>query len=346
MDLFDDNEVDCTFISASLQIASAVVIQTLKLKSLFKTLANSVLNLRVLIVSGKSSELSIQINEKLRAAHFDTLLFSDIEEVNTICDICIVDVDEVDNPTNTTSLFNNLKCTIESKNIRLLSDGYVYCVVNCMMPTIDHSNDLRIQCGYEFVDVICIDNDNSHYVVIYRKCRVFINNYIPTPSDYGVHQYKARQEALDREWSNINDITISCSYYERITGILSKIHHQQAVRAMNDYGVCIIKDVFDPDFVRKYGDDACADFSETIERIKAQAGVDITALLNGRQEVQQDACTSPVLVNNFYELSMRERGRCDMRLTPRLKALYSAYGHKDIPDVLPFHNIYYHPGIY
>lgn len=185
-----------------------------------------------------------------------------------------------------------------------------------------------------------------YYQLVFRRtcASIDINTYAP-PAGYGVggvagvSQWKVRPEALARERENINQISVFLSTAEKQTGVLTLANHAQAVRAMNDYGLCIIKNIFDPDTLVRYGDDAVLDFQDAITVLQKKKGIDLTANKPSTHVVTTAVSTSDqekpkpkpkpkvknALINNFYELSMREQHRCDLRYGPRMKALSAAF---------------------
>lgn len=100
-------------------------------------------------------------------------------------------------------------------------------------------------------------------------------------------------------------VTVHCFAEEHLRGDLCKVHHTQAVNALNTYGVVIFRGLFDAHAVMMGGTAATQDFRTSMEALKRR-GIDLERPGEGPA------------IENFHELSMREARRCDVRNGKRL----------------------------
>ncbi|ETV97962.1 hypothetical protein H310_09271 [Aphanomyces invadans] len=124
--------------------------------------------------------------------------------------------------------------------------------------------------------------------------------------------------ALDVERQWIDTVTIGRTYNERQHGVLSVESHERAVRVLRDYGVVILRGLFDPDTVRKWSAAALEDFADVARILKERHDMDV--FKPGEKPPR----------HNFVEFATREAFRCDLRHTPRLTKLRET--HPDPSD--------------
>jgi len=75
----------------------------------------------------------------------------------------------------------------------------------------------------------------------------------------------------------------------------------QAVQALREHGVCILRGFFSPQVVSEWGDVALEDFEFARQVLLESRGIDLYRPKEGQ------------IINNFHELSMREALRVDLR---------------------------------
>eukprot|EP00604_Paraphysomonas_vestita_P003924 CAMPEP_0174823316 /NCGR_PEP_ID=MMETSP1107-20130205/23421_1 /TAXON_ID=36770 /ORGANISM="Paraphysomonas vestita, Strain GFlagA" /LENGTH=214 /DNA_ID=CAMNT_0016045403 /DNA_START=251 /DNA_END=892 /DNA_ORIENTATION=+ len=75
----------------------------------------------------------------------------------------------------------------------------------------------------------------------------------------------------------------------------------KAIQALENHGVCIIKNFFPSHIIKQWGDAALKDLDLASEQLKTTKGIDLDNPIEGQ------------IINNFHELSMREARRVDLR---------------------------------
>jgi hypothetical protein len=126
-------------------------------------------------------------------------------------------------------------------------------------------------------------------------------------------------ERLARERYWIEQVSIPVSHAERETGILSELNHQKALTALTKYGVVIFPKLFNAKKAKEWGDAAIQDMQDLITRLRKKKSID---LLNPYIDKEEN---SGKIMENFYELSMREALRCDIRNVPNLRRMHESY---------------------
>eukprot|EP01032_Pedospumella_encystans_P023523 gene23523-26628_t len=134
-------------------------------------------------------------------------------------------------------------------------------------------------------------------------------------------------EHAAQERKLIEDITVTLSAQELRTGTFSTTTHENAVRIMHQHGVCIFPQLFPASEVLQWGEAARHDMKDVIQTLRDKHHVD---LLAGVREGEEEVVN--VVKDNFHELSMREAYRCDLRNSPRLKAMHAEL---ELPKTLP-----------
>lgn len=113
---------------------------------------------------------------------------------------------------------------------------------------------------------------------------------------------------LRREYENLDKVVIPISEEERTCLIFSDTTHTRALKCLDQYGICIFPGLFDELSVNMWGDAVKQDMTDALDALRLQ-GVDI--FTPGQQ------------IENYYEMSMREALRIDLRNGKHIKELSS-----------------------
>jgi hypothetical protein len=146
---------------------------------------------------------------------------------------------------------------------------------------------------------------------------------------------------LQNERSWIEKISVPITTEERETGIFSEENHKKAVNIINQYGVCIFPGLYSKEYVKGWADIAIEDMHLLLKVLKEKKDIDL--FLRDEEEKlkkleEQGMKPKPKqMINNFYELSMREALRCDIRNTPKMKQKVEQHCREDLVFPL-FHN--------
>lgn len=151
-------------------------------------------------------------------------------------------------------------------------------------------------------------------IVRLRKCAVKTNS--------SAAPYWARPPGAEGEEARLLcNITLAPSASERRRGGFSASSIARGVTALLEEGLVILRGLFDPQLVRQYRDAVLGDMRECIARLR-ERGIDLLSPGDGSARIE-----------NFYELSMREALRCDLRRCPRLEALRASAAKGALPDL-------------
>ena len=134
-----------------------------------------------------------------------------------------------------------------------------------------------------------------------------------------------RVGACADERAALERITVALSTAERRASRLSPRAHARAVRALTVDGVCVIRGLFSPALVRRWGSAALADLDAARVRLAAQYDIALEDVGNGIVEMPF----------NFAELAMREAKRFDLRRSPRLLVLAEAMEARERDGAAP-----------
>lgn len=105
------------------------------------------------------------------------------------------------------------------------------------------------------------------------------------------------------ELSALDSVTVCLSSSERRSGGLSPSSLTKAVAALRDEGVCIFRGLVATSIISAWGRVFEVDFKVALEKLGSR-GMSLVRPAEG------------VFIPNFYELSMREAARCDLRNSP------------------------------
>jgi hypothetical protein len=168
----------------------------------------------------------------------------------------------------------------------------------------------------------CDFNKEVEFIAIQKRC-VIINTlgavyWTGTKNDRKLGHTKiinnrsidtsSNHSLLDKEYMNLDEVSVSLSYSERELGVFSDASHNKAVHALNEYGLCILPGLFPSEMIMDWGGAALNDMSAAIKAMKMK-GID---LFRAGDEGPR--------IENFHELSMREALRCDLRNGGNMKA--------------------------
>lgn len=163
--------------------------------------------------------------------------------------------------------------------------------------------------------------EDSMSLLILRKRCVLCN-------ETAVVYWTNNIERLARERYWIEQVSIPVSHAERETGILSEMNHQKAVNALTKHGVVLFPKLFDTTKAKEWGEAAIQDMQDLITILRTKKAID---LLNPYIDKEEN---NGGIMENFYELSMREALRCDIRNVPHLRQMHTSY-HYDSPYEWP-----------
>ena len=121
-----------------------------------------------------------------------------------------------------------------------------------------------------------------------------------------------------RERDLLDELTVACTLAERRESVLTAASRRKAIHALRECGLCIFRGLFPPDCIRAWGDAALGDLEEAMARLR-------------ERDIDLDRPGEGAFINNFYELSMREARRCDLRNGRRMT-------HRDV-EVTSFHTV-------
>jgi hypothetical protein len=121
---------------------------------------------------------------------------------------------------------------------------------------------------------------------------------------------------IAQERANVEAICVCLTAQEVASGFFSVTSHERAVRVIQEYGVCILPQIYDAGEVRAWGEAGRADMNLAIQRLRVQYNVD---LLANAEDVSMDN----IVKDNFHELSMREAYRCDLRNSPKMTQMHA-----------------------
>jgi hypothetical protein len=157
--------------------------------------------------------------------------------------------------------------------------------------------------SFMFIKVTSISSD----VEVWRK-RSVMCNIGAAPYWCGDVAQDTASARLTAELNLLELISVPISMSEKQLGVLSDASHQRAVDNLLKHGVCIFPGIFDRDSVMSWGEKSRADMKTILQKLSFK-GINI---------LNPTAAENP-FINNFFELSMREALRCDVRNGPQLK---------------------------
>jgi hypothetical protein len=114
----------------------------------------------------------------------------------------------------------------------------------------------------------------------------------------------------------LEKITVRLSCEERKMRLFSDITHKYVTDCMKNNGMCIFKNLYDSSIVLKWGLSAIEDMKSILQILKTR-GIDLFETQTG------DTVKSNTRIENYYEMSMREARRCDIRNGREMKKLAS-----------------------
>ena len=114
---------------------------------------------------------------------------------------------------------------------------------------------------------------------------------------------------IEREYRQIDEITIQLTNTERNLGIFSDQSRNHAIQCLNKHGICVFPGLFDPSVVSKWGKTCSNDMTSALNALLSK-GIDLT---------HPSTCPR---IENYYELSMREELRVDLRNGIKMKELH------------------------
>lgn len=143
-------------------------------------------------------------------------------------------------------------------------------------------------------------------VVALRKRLVSCNNL---GAAYWTESWGTQE--LSRESALVESLSIELSVDEVRTGTFHPSNHQKAVRCLREHGLCIFPSLFDPSEALEWGSAAKKDMVRVVDELWRSRALD---LLHPYSE-SDDAVAKGYgkYMENYYEVSMREALRCDLR---------------------------------
>lgn len=140
---------------------------------------------------------------------------------------------------------------------------------------------------------------------------------------------------LQREYEYLDKITLKLTQKERELGLFSDASHKQAIDSLNAFGLCVLPGIFDVNHVRRWGNAVRSDMRDALHALLKQ-GIDLTKPGIGPR------------IENYYELSMREAYRFDLRNGRNVQQLSQSINQNNpsklLTSEIPWH-INTHPAI-
>lgn len=144
--------------------------------------------------------------------------------------------------------------------------------------------------------------------------QLYLQSVVGVDTVRGVALHKNNIKSLVTEYNLLLECTVPLTTYEIYTEF-SSATVVKASRACELYGLCVLKGVYDVDTVCAVGEAARGDFQEAVGLLKEDCGVDLLSS-------STHTCTKKQgVMQNYQELSMRERKRVDLRDGPRVRAV-------------------------
>lgn len=190
----------------------------------------------------------------------------------------------------------------------------------------DSLRDLFPDVGWSFEPI-----ESIHSVAVRGGKTVFVAKKYYVRSNSGGCRYWKEDDSeehvsVERKWLDL--ISVPISSVEREMGLLCDASHELAVENLLKYGLCILPGLFDKGEMLEWGSQSKADATKIFHKLMTTKNID---LLNPTAE-------SNPFINNFYELSMREALRCDIRngkgVRDKSNRLYAACKAAVLPSVL------------
>lgn len=324
MDLFDDSEDDNDDNDATISIEFAVdlsniaFIAIMRLKPYVKRSGGdkpTIMHRSVLMISCDDHEAgsaTLLLRDKLQRAQYkDVIIITDLGKIDQQSQFDIV--------INLNSNFKDHKCS------EYVISGGTYI-------TIDKRNShnfpmtlaSEVWNNQKVIRKILIDNDddlNKEVEFLAIQKRAVIVNTLGAIYWTGKKNHKkightsvrdkknsngiddSSGSFLDKEYMNLDEVTVSLSHSERRLGIFSDASHSKAIHALNEYGLCILPGLFPSETVMNWGTAAVKDMSAAINAMKKK---NIDIFRTGDEGPR---------IENFHELSMREALRYAMDIS-------------------------------
>ena len=148
---------------------------------------------------------------------------------------------------------------------------------------------------------------NGIFQVVNLRKRVFSCNNLGAA--YWTHSWGPLE--LSREAALVDDLCIEVSVDEFRTGILYPSNHQKAVSCLREHGLCIFPSLFDPSEVLRWGNAAKEDMERVVHELWRSRELDLLHPYSDTEDAEAKGYGK--YMENYYELSMREALRCDLR---------------------------------
>ena len=145
---------------------------------------------------------------------------------------------------------------------------------------------------------------------------------VAVPVNLSAAQYWAGQgEPQTEEVRLLGNVTLALSAAERSRGQLSEASLARGVTALVEQGLVILRGLFASELVLAYREAVVEDMRSCLSLLR-ERGVDLLKPGEGGGRIE-----------NFYELSMREARRCDLRRCPRMERLRESAVAGALPDL-------------
>lgn len=313
MDFFsdDDDEDECSMGTKEI-LSNAIFVELMKIKSQFKK------QKFFLLVMTNDSAMSLSIVDKIRNSNIENVQF--IQHATELTPV----------------LLNGFDTVLELSYLV----GATACV-NPIMQYVNHGGHILIPAEIPIVDVPkCVALKNS--IPVFAETKLAISVYQKelisfNPTCALRWKTKGDETALLKEQSLLDEVTVALSVGEKQSGCLTSSSQQKAVNALCGSGLCIIRGLFSNTAVREAAAAAEADMDEILDVLKREKGVDLRAPLQGQLDTevpadQRSAASDtrtfsdmkkrkPKKIENYFELSMREAFRFDIRHGTAMKKL-------------------------
>lgn len=326
MDLFDDNEDKDddnnanVYMKFAVDVCNVAFIEIMRLKPFIKRTGEdkaTTIHRNILVIGRDNDDVgcaTLLLVDKLQGAQFkDVILISDLGTVDQHSQFDVVINLNFDTNNNNCSehvITGGTYMTIGEKQgghrlATLKAELWNY--QKAVRKIVNDDGDCNKEVEFIAIQKRCVivNTLGALYWTDTKNDRKL--GYTKTKNDRSIDT-SSYHSLLDKEYMNLDEVSVSLSYSERELGVFSDASHNKAVHALNEYGLCILPGLFPSGMIMDWGAAALNDMSAAIIAMKTR-GID---LFRAGDEGPR--------IENFHELSMREALRCDLRNGEYMKA--------------------------
>mmetsp|Transcript_19764 Transcript_19764/g.28230 ORF Transcript_19764/g.28230 Transcript_19764/m.28230 type:complete len:614 (-) Transcript_19764:3214-5055(-) len=255
-----------------------------------------------------------------------------------------------------------------NQNLEIHMEEYVYTMISPVGYLISFQQNQSCKVSEEF------NRLNQYFIPVAEEVRaIAVTETLKSAlmkkrpvlvNPYGAAYWKEAQleSALQGEIYRIQSLCIEVSAQERLSGCFTAANQDKAVSCLQEHGICIFPQLFDPQEVLTWGAAAKEDMRQVVQALWTSRGID---LLHPYADSAEASAPQP-FIENFHEMSTREALRCDLRngqaVRRETQRLYGSAGtsHQaadaislraaivelsSAERVSPLRNLRYHPGL-